>query len=124
MLSEAEASCRSAAEAFGCELAVRKVFSATPTVFDPELVAIARSAVSDAGGGDGEPIPSGPLHDATEIGRVVPTAMIFVQSDPPISHSAIEDSPGPALAVGIDAYGRTVEQVLRRAGDQEQVARQ
>ena len=114
MLGEAEASCRSAAEAFGCELAIRKVFSATPTVFDPDLVAIARAAVSDAGGGDGKPIPSGPLHDATEIGRVVPTAMIFVQSDPPISHAAIEDSPESALAVAIDAYGRTVEQVLQQ----------
>jgi hydantoinase/carbamoylase family amidase len=117
MLSEAQASCRSAAEACGCELAVRKVFSAAPTVFHPELVAIARAAVSEAGGGDGEPIPSGPLHDATEIGRVVPTAMMFVQSDPPISHAAIEDSPESALAVAVDAYGRTVEQVLLWTGD-------
>jgi hydantoinase/carbamoylase family amidase len=116
MLDEARAGCRSAAEAFGCEVEARKVFDATPTVFDPELVAIARAAVSDAGGGDGEPIPSGPLHDATEIGRIVPTAMIFAQSDPPISHAAIEDSTEQALAVAIDAYGRTVEQVLARAG--------
>ena len=57
----------------------------------------------------GEPIPSGPLHDATEIGRVVPTAMIFAQSDPPISHAAIEDSPEQALRVAIEAYGRTVD---------------
>ena len=116
MLAEAEASCRSAAEGFGCELAVRRVFHAAPTVFDPDLVAMARAAISDAGGGDGDPIPSGPLHDATEIGRLVPTAMIFVQSDPPISHAAIEDSPEPALAVAIEAYGRTVEQVLARHG--------
>jgi N-carbamoyl-L-amino-acid hydrolase len=114
MLAEAEASCRSAAQEFGCELAIRKVFSAAPTVFDRDLVAMARAAISDAGGGDGDPIPSGPLHDATEIGRLVPTAMIFAQSDPPISHAAIEDSPEPALAVAIDAYGRTVEQVLAR----------
>ena len=114
MLAEAEASCRSAAQEFGCELAIRKVFNAAPTVFDRDLVAMARAAISDAGGGDGDPIPSGPLHDATEIGRVVPTAMIFAQSDPPISHAAIEDSPHPALAVAIDAYGRTVEQVLAR----------
>jgi acetylornithine deacetylase/succinyl-diaminopimelate desuccinylase-like protein len=86
-------------------------------VFDADLVAIARAAVADAGGGDGEPIPSGPLHDATEIGRIVPTAMIFVQSDPPISHAAIEDSQEPALRVAIDAYGRTVAEVLRRAGE-------
>jgi N-carbamoyl-L-amino-acid hydrolase len=57
------------------------------------------------------------LHDATEIGRVVPTAMIFAQSDPPISHASIEDSPEQALRVAIEAYGRTVESVLARAGE-------
>jgi len=114
MLGEAQAACRAAADAFACEVEIRKVFDAIPTVFDPELVSVARAAVSDAGGGDGEPVPSGPLHDATEIGRVVPTAMIFAQSDPPISHAAIEDSTDEALAVAIGAYGRTVEQVLKR----------
>jgi len=57
------------------------------------------------------------LHDATEIGRVVPTAMIFAQSDPPISHASIENSSERALHVAIDAYGRTVDQVLARRGD-------
>jgi N-carbamoyl-L-amino-acid hydrolase len=57
------------------------------------------------------------LHDATEIGRVVPTAMIFAQSDPPISHAAIEDSSQAALEVAIGAYGRTVDSVLARAGE-------
>ena len=124
MQSEAEVICGAAAEAFGCELEIRHVFSAAPTVFDSDLVEIARAAVRDAGGSDGEPIPSGPLHDATEIGRVVPTAMIFVQSDPPLSHTAVEDSPESALAVAIDAYGRTVEHVLRRAGEFSEEGRQ
>jgi N-carbamoyl-L-amino-acid hydrolase len=114
MLGEAQHSCRNAAQAFGCEVEIRKVFGATPTPFDSDLVAVARTAVADAGGGDGPPIPSGPLHDATEIGRVVPTAMIFAQSDPPVSHTAIEDSHEEALRVAIDAYGRTVDKVLAR----------
>jgi acetylornithine deacetylase/succinyl-diaminopimelate desuccinylase-like protein len=96
---------------------IRKVFGATPTVFHPALVDIAHAAVQEAGGGDGEPIPSGPLHDATEIGRIVPTAMIFAQSDPPISHASIEDSPLEALNVAIDAYGRTVERALAAVVD-------
>jgi beta-ureidopropionase / N-carbamoyl-L-amino-acid hydrolase len=76
------------------------------------LVEIARSSVEAAGGGDGDPIPSGPLHDATEIGRKVPTVMIFAQSDPPISHTEVEDSPPEALRVAIEAYGRTVGATL------------
>jgi N-carbamoyl-L-amino-acid hydrolase len=68
--------------------------------------------VADSGGGDGPPIPSGPLHDATEIGRRVPTVMLFAQSDPPISHTEVEDSPEKALRIAIEAYGRTVGATL------------
>ena len=107
----------SAAEEFNCTVEQRDVFRATPTPFDATLVELARRSVQEAGGDAGEPIPSGPLHDATEIGRVVPTAMIFAQSDPPISHASIEDSPERALIVAIDAYGRTVSSVLARAGE-------
>jgi hydantoinase/carbamoylase family amidase len=117
MLEDALSSARAAADAFGCTVEVRNVLSVAPTVFDPRLVEIARASVRDAGGEDGDPIPSGPLHDATEIGRVVPTAMIFAQSDPPISHAAIEDSSEEALAVAIGAYGRSVEQIFARADE-------
>ncbi len=117
MLAEAHERCRAAAEEFNCTLEVRKVFSAAPTKFDPMLVQIARDSVEQASGDQDEPVPSGPLHDATEIGRVVPTAMIFVQSDPPISHAAIEDSPEQAIKVGIEAYGRTVDRLLVRADE-------
>jgi N-carbamoyl-L-amino-acid hydrolase len=112
MLTECLAACESAAAKFDCTVAPRRVFGATPTPFHPELVALARAAVADSGGGDGPPIPSGPLHDATEIGRRVPTVMLFAQSDPPISHTEVEDSPEEALRVAIEAYGRTVGATL------------
>ncbi len=109
MLADCLGACDDAAAALRLHASSsRRVFGATPTPFHPELVALARQAVADAGGGDGEPIPSGPLHDSTEVGRLVPTVMLFAQSDPPLSHVAIEDSPEDALRVAIDAYGRTV----------------
>jgi hydantoinase/carbamoylase family amidase len=117
MFAEAREACRSAAEEFSCTVEERDVFRAAPTPFDPTLVDLVRTSVQGAGGDGGDPIPSGPLHDATEIGRIVPTAMIFAQSDPPISHAPIEDSPERALRVAIDAYGRTVSSVLARAGE-------
>jgi hydantoinase/carbamoylase family amidase len=119
MLAQALQICAEAADEFGCTLDARRVFSAEPTPFHPVLVGAARASIAELGGGDGEPVPSGPLHDATEIGRVIPTAMIFAQSDPPISHAAIEDSPESALELAIEAYGRTVDQVLARAGELE-----
>ncbi len=112
MLEDAIAACHSAAEAFDCTLEIRRVFGAVPTPFHPALVTAARNAVAASGGDAGEPIPSGPLHDATEIGRVIPTAMIFAQSDPPLSHAAIENSTDEALRVAIEAYGRTVAWAL------------
>jgi N-carbamoyl-L-amino-acid hydrolase len=116
MLEECLDACRAAAAQFDCGVEPRRVFGATPTPFHPELVALARGAVAQSGGGDGDPIPSGPLHDATEIGRLVPTVMIFAQSDPPISHTEVEDSPEEALRVAIEAYGLTVSGALERIG--------
>jgi len=115
MLEENLAACRAAAEKFDCEVSHRRVFGATPTPFHPRLVELARAAVDDAGGGDGPPVPSGPLHDATEIGRLVPTVMIFAQSDPPISHTEVEDSPAEALRIAITAYGQTVGEAIALA---------
>ena len=40
--------------------------------------------------------------------------MLFAQSDPPLSHVAIEDSPEDALRIAIDAYARTVEATIAR----------
>jgi hydantoinase/carbamoylase family amidase len=115
MLEECLEACERAAAEFDCTVEPRRVFGATPTPFHPQLIDLARAAVADAGGGDGPPLPSGPLHDATEIGRLVPTVMIFAQSDPPISHTAVEDSPEAALRVAIEAYGRTAGEALRLA---------
>jgi hydantoinase/carbamoylase family amidase len=107
MLAECLDACRRAAEEFDCGVAPRRVFGATPTPFHPRLIEIARAATDG-----GEPIPSGPLHDATEIGRLVPTVMIFAQSDPPISHTEVEDSPQDALRLAIEAYGTTVGKTI------------
>ena len=38
--------------------------------------------------------------------------MIFAQSDPPISHTEVEDSPEDALRVAIEAYGATVGKTI------------
>jgi N-carbamoyl-L-amino-acid hydrolase len=112
MLAECLAACERAAAQFDCAVEPVRIFGATPTPFHPQLVQFAIDAVNEAGGGEGPPIPSGPLHDATEVGRLVPTVMLFAQSDPPLSHTKIEDSPEAALRVAIEAYGRTVGKTL------------
>jgi N-carbamoyl-L-amino-acid hydrolase len=114
MLAEARTACEQAAAAHGCEVELRHLWSIEPIPFDDRLIAIARQAVADSGGRD-TGIPSGPLHDAAEMARLLPTVMIFSSSSPPVSHTKEEDTPEADLRVMIEAYGRTVEATLELA---------
>ena len=104
MLSEVrEAATRIAAER-RCDLDEHPVWSIAPIPFDSGLVAAAEAAAA-AAGGRRTAIASGALHDAAEMARVVPTAMIFAASVGGISHAKEERSEEPDLRAAIDAFG-------------------
>jgi hydantoinase/carbamoylase family amidase len=114
MLAEAREACERAAADHGCEVELQHLWSIPPIPFDERLIAMAREAVTEAGGKD-TAIPSGPLHDAAEMARLIPTVMIFSSSSPPVSHTKEEDTPEDDLRVAIDAYGHTVDAALASA---------
>jgi hydantoinase/carbamoylase family amidase len=114
MLAEARQACERAAADHGCEVELEHLWSIPPIPFDDRLIGLARQAVVEAGGSD-TAIPSGPLHDAAEMARLIPTVMVFSSSSPPVSHTKEEDTPEADLRVAIDAYGRAVEATLERA---------
>jgi hydantoinase/carbamoylase family amidase len=114
MLAEADQACEQAAADQGCDVELRHLWAIPPIPFDDRLIGFARQAVSDAGGKD-TAIPSGPLHDAAEMARLIPTVMLFSSSSPPVSHTPEEDTPEDDLRVAIDAYGRTLEATLAAA---------
>ena len=114
MLSEARSACERAAAEHGCGVELRHLWSIPPIPFDDRLIGFARQAVQDAGGQDSA-IPSGPLHDAAEMARLIPTVMIFSSSSPPVSHTKEEDTPEADLRVAIGAYGGTLEATLASA---------
>jgi hydantoinase/carbamoylase family amidase len=114
MLDEAREGCDRAAADHGCEVELKHLWRIPPIPFDERLIGFARQAVSEAGGKD-TAIPSGPLHDAAEMARLIPTVMLFSSSSPPVSHTKEEDTPEEDLRVMIDAYGRTVEATLAAA---------
>jgi hydantoinase/carbamoylase family amidase len=114
MLAEASEACERAAGDHGCELELRHVWSIPPIPFDDRLIGLARRAVAEAGGKE-TAIPSGPLHDAAEMARLIPTVMVFSSSSPPVSHTKEEDTPEDDLRVAIEAYGRTVHAALTAA---------
>jgi len=114
MASEARSACEQAAADHGCDVELQHIWSIPPIPFDDRLIGLARQAVQGAGGQD-TAIPSGPLHDAAEMARLIPTVMLFSSSSPPVSHTKAEDTPEADLRVLIDAYGRTVQATLQSA---------
>ncbi len=111
MLDETRAILADAAEARGCSLAEEEIWRIEPLAFDPELVEHARHACREASGVERE-LTSGALHDAAEVSRAVPTAMIFVPSAGGLSHTEREDTSEADLARGIEAFGLLANRVL------------
>jgi N-carbamoyl-L-amino-acid hydrolase len=104
MLAAAADACTEAAAARGCELESQALWRIDPIPFDPELVATARDACAEVAGEPAE-LASGALHDAAEVARVLPAAMVFAPSRGGISHAAEEDTGEADLAVAIEAFG-------------------
>ncbi len=111
MLAEADAEAQRIATRRGCVLSIEPLFEVEPIQFDPELVAAARLACAEAGGSD-RVLASGALHDAAEVARVVPAAMVFCPSAGGISHAKEEDTPEEDLAAAIEAFGLLANRVL------------
>jgi N-carbamoyl-L-amino-acid hydrolase len=113
MLTEAHQAADMVASERGCALAWEQVWSIEPIAFDDGLVAAAREACREAAGSDRE-LTSGALHDAAEVARVVPAAMVFCPSRDGISHSPEEDTAEGDLAVAIEAFGLLANRLLSR----------
>jgi N-carbamoyl-L-amino-acid hydrolase len=113
MLDSARAACETAAEERHLGLREEPVWRIAPSAFDPDLVAAARDACEAVTGTPAE-LESGALHDAAEIARVLPAAMMFCPSKEGISHAKEEDTDDDDLAVAIEAFGELVERVLAR----------
>ena len=86
----------------GCEVAWEPVFAIDPIPFDRELVALAEDVVRGARRRL-PPLPSGPLHDASEMARALPAAMLFVRSIGGVSHTSAEDSRVEDIELGVRA---------------------
>ena len=111
MFAEAKQAAADAAAAEGCSVAFEHIFRIPPMPFDERLLGFARDAVR-AVEGHGFELPSGALHDASEVARVVPTVMLFSSSIGGLSHTPEEDTPREHLAMVVDAFNRTCRQAI------------
>jgi N-carbamoyl-L-amino-acid hydrolase len=107
MLDEVRATAAGAAADRNCALTEEQVWRIEPIAFDPRLVEAAREAV-----GTGRAVTSGALHDAAEMARRVPTAMVFSSSARGLSHTPEEDTPERDLERAIAAYAEVALRVI------------
>ena len=108
--------CRSIGAAAGCAVAVSERIAVPPVRFDARCV----EALEDAAVGLGHPhmrLPSGALHDASNVARVAPTAMVFVPCREGISHNVDEYASPEDLAAGADVLLHALLKLAGTAGN-------
>jgi allantoate deiminase len=110
-LADARDAADRAARNNGVSVEWRHVWRIEPRRFDPRLIALCAEAVREVTG-DAPHLPSGPLHDAVEMGRLMPAVMMFAYSSRGLSHCKEEDTPEPYLEQTIDAFLRLVDKTV------------
>ena len=88
-----------------------RLWQIEPIPFDEELIGLAEEAVSEVAGRSHR-LPSGPLHDAAEMARLMPTVMLFVKSLKGLSHTKEEDTPEEDLELSVQALHRLVVRTI------------
>ena len=111
MFDEAHEAAAAAAEAEGCTIEWEHIFRIPPMPFHPRLLEAAHQSVREVEGHDFE-LPSGALHDASEVAREIPTVMIFSSSIAGLSHTKEEDTPDEHLQMAADAFDRTCRRAI------------
>ncbi len=115
MLAAAKESSERLAAEEGCTVEWEQVWEIEPIPFDPELIDLADAAVLEVAG-TSRRLPSGPLHDAAEMARRIPTVMLFVKSLGGVSHTKEEDTPDADLELSVRALYDLTRRTLAWAG--------
>lgn len=102
--SAKEASERIAGEE-GVSVDWEKLWDIEPIPFDEGLIGFAEEAIGEVAGRSHR-LPSGPLHDAAEMARLMPTVMLFAKSLRGLSHNKEEDTPEEDLELSVRALHR------------------
>jgi N-carbamoyl-L-amino-acid hydrolase len=113
-LDEAHAAAAQAAAGNDVSIAWRRLWRIEPYRFDARLVGLCEEAVRDVTG-HAPRLPSGPLHDAVEMARLMPAVMMFAKSTNGLSHCKEEDTPEADLEATIEAFQRLIDKTVASA---------
>ena len=88
--------------------------------FDSKVADLGLIVEADAAGnnwvtlpGKSDTLPSGPLHDASEMAPLVPTVMLFSSSTRGLSHCKEEDTPEEHLLQTIQAFQLLADRTIQ-----------
>jgi N-carbamoyl-L-amino-acid hydrolase len=117
MLAKAKEAGEKVAQEEGCRVEWERLWQIEPIPFDDGLIELAEEAVNEVAGVSHR-LPSGPLHDAAEMARLMPTVMLFVKSLRGLSHTKDEDTPEEDLELSVRALHRLTEKTMEWAKEQ------
>jgi N-carbamoyl-L-amino-acid hydrolase len=101
-----------------------RIWQIEPIPFHPDLIALCDEAISAVTDAEQRPgfqtgavphrMPSGPLHDTSEMARAgIPSVMMFVQSLHGISHNKLEDTKEEHLELAVSAFDKLADKAIR-----------
>ena len=96
------------ADAHGLEVTFGPMWELEPVAMDAQLRAALEAGAEAVAPGTWRLMPSGALHDATNVARVMPVAMVFVPSIGGISHAFEEDTAEEDLMAGLNVLAEAV----------------
>ncbi|TNC14241.1 Zn-dependent hydrolase [Methylobacterium terricola] len=95
-----------------CKATLEAISCATPALCDPGLMGALSGAAETLCPGGWQTMPSGAGHDAQNVAKIMPAAMLFVPSIGGISHHWTEDTKEEDLALGVRVLGAAAERAL------------
>ena len=113
-LEDAKAAAAKAAAANNVSVTWRHLWRIEPYRFDPRLVGLCEASVREVTG-HAPRLPSGPLHDAVEMARLMPAVMMFAKSTNGLSHCKEEDTPEADLEATIEAFQKLIDKTVMSA---------
>ncbi|GLT11765.1 Zn-dependent hydrolase [Sulfitobacter porphyrae] len=99
------------AETRGMALSYGPLLGLEPVRMDAGLRGALEAGAEAVAPGQWRVMPSGALHDATNVSRLMPVAMLFVPSINGISHAFEEDTAEDDLAAGVAVLARAVAEL-------------
>lgn len=99
------------ADRVGIDLSFGPMLGLEPVAMDQRLRLALEAGAEQIAPNQWRRMPSGALHDATNVSRLMPVAMLFVPSINGISHDFAEDTSESDLVAGLKVLGQAVEQL-------------